>query len=219
MVKFGVMDEKIYCLIMARIIIIDYGMGNIRSVVKKINQTDHEVIVSNNIADINTADKLILPGVGHFSKGMQELKKRNIINALNIKVLEEKTPILGICLGMQLLTSFSEEGHVAGLGWVDAETIKFELNDIRYKVPHMGWNSVHLVKESPLFKSTSNDGLFYFVHSFYVKCNNSLDILAITQYKHDFVSAIQKGNIFGTQFHPEKSHEWGERMLLNFINL
>lgn len=201
------------------VVIIDYGMGNIRSILRKVNQACFEGIVSADLRIIKSADKLILPGVGHFRNGMNKLKERNLIDALNKKVLEDQTPILGICLGMQLMTRFSEEGNVPGLGWFDAETIKFRLTDIRHKVPHMGWNSIKKNKESALLNDLPCNSYYYFVHSYHVMCKNPEDVLATTNYGYEFVSAIQKANILGTQFHPEKSHNWGEKMLLNFLAL
>jgi glutamine amidotransferase len=200
------------------IVIIDYGMGNIRSVMNKIHRSGHEAIVSFEHDIIKNADKIILPGVGHFSNGMKRLQERNIIDILNEKVLNDKVPVLGICLGMQLLTGFSEEGNTRGLGWLDAETVKFDLNDIKHKVPHMGWNSIVQKKESPLLKDIPDNRYYYFVHSYHVKCNNSDDVLTTSFYGYEFVSSVQKDNIFGTQFHPEKSHEWGEKLLNNFLN-
>jgi imidazole glycerol-phosphate synthase subunit HisH len=201
------------------IIIIDYNMGNIRSVLNKIHRAGHEAIVTNEIDLIKMADKFILPGVGHYYKGIMNLKEMNLIDILNKKVLQEKTPILGICLGMQLFTLSSEEGDAEGLGWLDAKTVKFALSDIRHKVPQMGWNSIEKKKESPLLEALPYDAQFYFVHGYHVICNNQEDVLATTHYGYEFVSAVQKENIFGTQFHPEKSHEWGEKMLNNFLNL
>jgi glutamine amidotransferase len=203
----------------SNIVIIDYGMGNIRSVVNKIQKAGHKAIVSYETSLIKNADKLILPGVGHFLNGMKRLKERNIIDVLNEKVLQQKIPILGICLGMQLFTNSSEEGNAEGLGWLDAVTVKFTLSDIKHKVPHMGWNTVDQKKESPLLKDIANNNQYYFVHSYHVKCHNEADVLTTTFYGYEFVSAIQKENIFGTQFHPEKSHEWGEKLLNNFLNL
>jgi imidazole glycerol-phosphate synthase subunit HisH len=201
------------------IVIVDYGMGNIRSVLNKIRRAGHDAQVSYDIDIIHGADKLILPGVGHFQNGMKKLNERNIIEILNKKVLVEKTPILGICLGMQLFTLFSEEGNAEGLGWFDAETTKFKLDDIRHKVPHMGWNSIEPKKESPLLKDIPDNSFFYFVHSYHVTCNNKEDILATSHYGYEFVSAVQKENIFGTQFHPEKSHIYGEQIIQNFLNM
>jgi imidazole glycerol-phosphate synthase subunit HisH len=200
------------------IVIIDYEMGNIRSVLNKIQWAGYEALVTHEIGYIKKADKIILPGVGHFQNGMKKLNERGLIDILYQKVLVDKIPILGICLGMELFTRFSEEGNVEGLGWLDAETTRFRLNDIRHKVPHMGWNSIEAKKESPLLKGIPDNSYFYFVHSYHVTCNNKEDILTTTSYGYEFVSAVQKGNVFGTQFHPEKSHKQGERMLLNFLN-
>jgi glutamine amidotransferase len=201
------------------VVIIDYGMGNIRSILNKINRAGHEGIVTADIDKIKSSDKFILPGVGHFLNGINKLKERKLIDILTKKVLIEKKPILGICLGMQLLTKYSEEGNTQGLGWIDAETVKFQLADIRHKVPHMGWNSLKQIKDSPLLEDLPANSHYYFVHSYHVKCKNPEDILTTTSYGYEFVSAIQKENIFGTQFHPEKSHEWGEKILLNFLSI
>jgi glutamine amidotransferase len=201
------------------IVIIDYGMGNIRSVMNKIHRAGHEAVVSYDNDTIKSADKLILPGVGHFLNGMRRLKERNIIDILNEKVLEDKIPILGICLGMQLFTGFSEEGDAKGLGWLDAETVKFTLNDIKHKVPHMGWNSIEQKKESPLLKDIPDNKQYYFVHSYHVKCHSIDDVLTTSHYGYEFVSSVQRENIFGTQFHPEKSHEYGEQIIRNFLNM
>jgi len=131
------------------------------------------------------------------------------------KVIEEKTPILGICLGMQLFTKFSEEGDAGGLGWIDARTIKFNLGD-KFRVPHMGWNNIKIEKDNKIFSNLNKEDYFYFVHSFHVNCKNKEDILSITEYGKKFISAIQKENIIGVQFHPEKSHDAGLEILKNF---
>ena len=162
---------------------------------------------------------MILPGVGHFANGMKKLRELELIDVLDEKVLSQKTPILGICLGMQLFCKFSEEGNIEGLKWFDADTVRFKKNDVRHKIPHMGWNSLEVMKKSELFKSLDKEHLFYFVHSYYVKCNIQEDVLATTNYAYEFVSAIEKDNIYGVQFHPEKSHEWGEQVLKNFLEL
>jgi len=201
------------------IVIVDYGMGNLRSVSKKVKQIGYEALISNNKTDILKANKLILPGVGHFENGMNKLRELDLISSLNEKVLVDKTPILGICLGMQLFTKYSEEGNVKGLAWVDAETIKFKNLGIKFKIPHMGWNSINLQKSSSLFNKFDSEHLYYFVHSYYVSCNNENDILATTNYNTNFVCALQKDNVFGVQFHPEKSHEWGEQIIKNFIEM
>lgn len=200
------------------IVIIDYGLGNLRSVLNKLNRLRVNAIISSKVEDIKNATKLILPGVGHFAMGMKNLREYGLINILNDKVLVEKVPILGICLGMQLLSEFSEEGATEGLRWIKAKTIRFNLNN-GYKIPHMGWNSLDKRKDSILLNNINNDELFYFVHSYHLKCENEKDVLATTEYGTIFISAIQKDNIFGTQFHPEKSHDAGSLILNNFIKM
>lgn len=198
------------------IVIIDYGVGNLHSVLKSFKILGVEAVISSKIEDIEKADKLVLPGVGHFKKGMDNLREIGLINILNKKVLKEKTPILGICLGMQLFTKFSEEGNVKGLGWFDANTVKLK-SDSKFRVPHIGWNNIIIHKDHPLFGDVGLDESFYFVHSFYVVCNNKADVLSTTKYGKMFSSAIQKDNIIGTQFHPEKSYKGGLQILKNFV--
>jgi len=197
------------------IVIIDYGMGNLHSVLKAFRRIGADAIVSSKGEDIQKAEKLVLPGVGHFKKGMENLEKRGLIEILNKKIIGEKTPILGICLGMQLFTKFSEEGDAGGLGWIDARTIKFNLGD-KFRVPHMGWNNIKIEKDNKIFSNLNKEDYFYFVHSFHVNCKNKEDILSITEYGKKFISAIQKENIIGVQFHPEKSHDAGLEILKNF---
>jgi glutamine amidotransferase len=202
------------------IIIIDYQMGNIRSIVNIIHRIGYQVIVTNDQTQIRTAEKLILPGVGHFQKAIENLYRLNLVDVLNEAVIEKKVPILGICLGMQLMAKFSEEGNIKGLAWIDADVVRFNVSDqILFKVPHIGWNSSIIEKESSLFRNISNESMFYFVHSYHMRCNNKEDILSETEYSYLFPSAIQKGNIFGTQFHPEKSHLIGEQIFKNFSEL
>ena len=170
--------------------------------------------------DIEAADKLILPGVGHFSNAMDNLKELGLIEILNKKVLEDRVPILGICLGMQLMATKSEEGNYEGLGWFDAEVVKFSVKDkLKYKIPQVGWNQIAIKKESKLMKSIPNLSEFYFVHSYHVKCNDKSDIVNTTDYEYRFTSAIEKSNIYGVQYHPEKSHDVGIQMITNFIEL
>jgi len=148
---------------------------------------------------------------------MKNLKEYGLIDVLNKKVLDDKTPILGICLGMQLFSEHSEEGETKGLGWIESDTVKFSFNDNSLRIPHIGWNKLSLKKESILFKDVPTDKRFYFVHSYYVNCKNEEDTVASTNYGIDFTSAIQKGNIYGTQFHPEKSHKHGLKIIDNFL--
>jgi glutamine amidotransferase len=201
------------------IVIVDYGMGNLRSILNKLQRVDAEVVISSKVEDIEKAEKLILPGVGSFAAGMENLEKYNLIPILTKKVLAEKVPILGICLGMQLFTIRSEEGNAEGLGWIDAETkqFEFERNNIKLKIPHMGWNSIDIRRNSALLKDVPRNSTFYFVHSYHVCCNGTNSVVATTNYGYDFTSVIEKENVFGTQFHPEKSHKSGVRILKNFV--
>jgi len=201
------------------IVIIDYGMGNVGSILnmyKRIGVTD--VQMSGKPEVINKADKLILPGVGAFDNGMKHLRESGLIEVLNNKVLKQKTLVLGICLGMQLLTKESEEGAASGLGWIDAETVKFSFQDNQLKIPHMGWDYIKVNHPNPLIEQEGKKR-FYFVHSYYVKCNDDRDILATADYGFEFTCAVHRENIFGTQFHPEKSHKFGMHLLENFAKL
>lgn len=201
-------------------VIIDYGMGNLRSVYNKFKRIGIDCKVSSKKEDIEFAEKLILPGVGHFKYGMQNLHKLGLIDILNKKVIEEKIPILGICLGTQLFCSHSEEGDCAGLGWLNAEVVRFNVSDrLKYKVPHMGWNDVAVKNSNTLDKKFSYGEKFYFVHSYHLKCNDQDDIWLTTEYDYEFVSAVHRDNIYGTQFHPEKSHDVGYELLKKFTEL
>jgi glutamine amidotransferase len=203
------------------IVIIDYGMGNLRSIIKAFERLNIKTIVSSKKTDIDKADKLILPGVGHFGTGMKNLYSLGIIDLLLKKITVDKIPILGICLGLQLFTQSSEEGNINGLGLIDAKTIRFNFADKsdNLKVPHMGWNSAIIQKENKLLNSVNNEELFYFVHSYHIKCSDKNDVLTYTTYGYKFASSIQKENIYGTQFHPEKSHSAGLRILQNFSRI
>lgn len=202
------------------IVIIDYGIGNINSILNMLIKIGTEAVVSSDRSVIEKADKLILPGVGAFDYGMSNLKSGGFIELLDSMVVRRKVPVLGICLGMQLMTGKSEEGSLPGLGWIDAETKKFRFDGgIEKKVPHMGWNSVRISRKTDLFPETDEAYRFYFVHSYHVICNNDDDVLATTNYGYDFVSAFQAENIIGVQFHPEKSHKFGMHLLKGFAKL
>jgi glutamine amidotransferase len=204
----------------SRIVIINYGMGNLHSVKKVLDRMQVNVVFSSNPEDIINAGKIILPGVGHFAKAMSNLKNLNLRDALHEAVLVKKKPVLGICLGMQLMAKKSEEGNAEGLGWFEAEVKRFSVSDkIKYKIPHIGWNSLSIKKKCPLMSGISESSEFYFVHSYHLHTNDASDILNETQYADTFVSAVAKDNIFGVQYHPEKSHDAGARMLKNFIEL
>ena len=197
------------------ITIIDYGMGNLGSISNMIKKIGHKSIITSDLEQIKKSDKLILPGVGAFDKGMENIKEIGLSDLLNEKVLIDKTPILGICLGMQLMTQGSEEGITPGLGWVDAQVNRFV--STKLKIPHMGWNSIKHQKESKLFDEVITDKRFYFVHSYFVCCDNKEDVLTTTTYEDNFISSFEKGNIIGTQFHPEKSHKFGMAIIKNFV--
>jgi len=196
-------------------------MGNLRSVQKAFEKVGCDAIISNDINVIRNASKIVLPGVGSFADGMKHLEELGLIDILNEQVIKNKKPFLGICLGMQLLARVSYE-HVEtkGLSWIDAEVIQFDFSslDIQLKVPHIGWNNTRYKKQNKLFHSIKDDSDFYFVHSYYFKTNE--DIISSTcNYGINFVSSINKENIYAFQFHPEKSQTNGLKILENFINL
>ncbi len=201
------------------IVIVDYGMGNIGSIANMIKKAGGQSIVTSDVEVIGNAEKLIIPGVGAFDNGIKNLHDSGLIDVLNRKVLDEGVPILGICLGMQLMAKSSEEGVLPGLGWIDANCIKFKFtgaNEI-LRIPHMGWNEVKIKKKDGIFKNMYDDASFYFVHSYHVRCNNPDDIASTTEYGFEFTSSIHHGNIFATQFHPEKSHKYGLLVMKNFV--
>jgi glutamine amidotransferase len=200
--------------------IIDYGMGNLGSVKNMLKKIGEVSLVSSKKEDIQSATKILLPGVGSFDNAMQNLKELDLTALIQEKVLSEKTPIMGICLGMQLLTKGSQEGELEGFGFIDAYAKKFDFQNIEENlpIPHMGWNRVDVQKESKLYKDNNHKNRrFYFIHSYAVACKNTEDILTTTKYGYDFVSGFEKDNIIGCQFHPEKSHRYGMALLKNFV--
>ncbi len=179
-----------------------------------------ESMVSSSPDDVLASKKIILPGVGHFATAMSSLKRLGLIDVLNEVVLEKKKPILGICLGMELMAKSSEEGTASGFGWLDARTIRLDIPaDDRHKIPHMGWNQVEIRKSSGLLNGIDEGSEFYFAHSYHLELDDRSDLLTETQYGIGFPSAIEKGNILGVQFHPEKSHDAGARLLKNFVEM
>jgi len=198
------------------ITIIDYGLGNLGSIENMLRKIGVDCIVSSDGSDIEKASKIILPGVGSFDRGMENLKNLGFLPILNKKVLKEKKLVLGVCLGMQLFASKSEEGKKSGLGWIEGEVKKFNLSG--NKIPHMGWNNIEIKKEDPLLSGIDGKARFYFIHSYHFVCLEE-NILAGTDYGYSFASVIRKENIFGVQFHPEKSHKFGMKLLSNFAKL
>jgi len=201
------------------IIIIDYGMGNIGSIAKMIRKVGGEAYVCTEPEGVLRAEKLILPGVGAFDNGMQRLKEKGFVEPLERTVIHEGRPLLGICLGMQLLTGRSDEGSLPGLGWLDAHTVRFHFNgsNTGLKIPHMGWNDISIKRPGVLFQDMYEDPAFYFVHSFHVVSNDNTQVLATATYGYEFVAAMQHDNIMATPFHPEKSHKYGMQVIRNFV--
>ena len=200
------------------ITVLDYGMGNLGSIRNMLKRIEVDCAIASNLDSLRSAEKLILPGVGAFDAAMSRIHESGMYDILNQKALEERIPILGICLGMQLLTFGSEEGEIDGFGWIPAQSRRFP-KDQEIKVPHMGWNLVTTSSPSRLTENFENEPRFYFVHSYAVHVDNAEHSILKTNYGIDFDSAIQKDNIMGVQFHPEKSHRYGIRLLNNFAAL
>lgn len=200
------------------ITIIDYGVGNLSSIKNMLKRIGVAAEITNDVAAIEKAEKLILPGVGHFNYGMEQLHKSGLVPVLNESVLQKKVPILGICLGVQLLTQSSEEGTAPGLGWIAGKTIAFDKTKLQanQKIPHMGWSDVSNYQQSKLFTNMPNEPRFYFVHSYHLALKNSADVLVTANYGYPFAAGIEHDNILGVQFHPEKSHKFGMKLLENF---
>ena len=202
------------------ITIIDYGMGNLGSISNMFKRIGVACEITGDKQKIADAEKILLPVVGAFDAAMQRINDGGFKELLDKKALEEKVPVLGICLGMQLLTNSSEEGQLPGLGWIPAKTTRFSFpKDSNLKVPHMGWNEVVVKQSSPLIEDLPAEPRFYFVHSYYVTAGDNAHVLANTTHGVEFNSIIQKGNIYGAQFHPEKSHKFGMKLLENFAKL
>jgi glutamine amidotransferase len=197
------------------ITIVDYGMGNLGSIRSMLRRIGVRSTITGDPDEIARAEKVLLPGVGRFDAAMRLIGERGLREVLDRKALVERVPTLGICLGMQLITRGSEEGGVTGLGWVDGDACRFP-PDARLKVPHMGWNLVRPTRPSPLTADLPPESRFYFVHSYYVRTDRPEDTVLTADYGVTFAAAVEAGNVFGAQFHPEKSHRFGMQLLANF---
>lgn len=203
------------------ITIIDYGLGNIRAFVNVYERLNIKTKVAHNAGDLSDATKIILPGVGAFDYAMKQLNASGMRDELDNKVLGEKTPVIGICVGMQILANSSEEGILPGLGWIDGEVKLFDTSKIQHKtrLPHMGWNNITPLNGHELLNGLDAQSRFYFLHSYYFVCHNENEIISTTEYGISYASAVNRENIFGIQFHPEKSHSNGIQLLHNFAKL
>ncbi|MGN5376487.1 imidazole glycerol phosphate synthase subunit HisH [Sphingomonas hankookensis] len=201
--------------------IVDYGQGNLGSIRNMLHFLGFDSQITSDVQAIATAEKLILPGVGAFDTAMRELEKRNLPDTLHRRVVEDKVPILGICLGAQLMTRGSEEGERAGLGWFDAETVRFDFgkDDRKLPIPNIGWRPVKAHGDSDLMQGWHDPAKFYFVHSYYMRSNDPSNIAFTSSYGHDFVAGMQCDNIYSAQFHPEKSHKFGMHLMRSFANV
>jgi glutamine amidotransferase len=198
------------------IVVVDYDMGNVGSIVNMLKKIGQPAEISSAPDVIRKADRLILPGVGSFDAGMDNIRARGLVEVLHEKVVVEKTPVLGICLGMQLLGDGSHEGKTAGLGWIPASSVKLSSETLR--VPHMGWNELAVTQPHWLFEGEPADMRFYFVHSYHVVCKEPQHQIATARYGIDLAAAVARDHILGVQFHPEKSHRFGMQLLRNFAS-
>jgi glutamine amidotransferase len=203
------------------ITIIDYGLGNIRAFQNVYEKLNIPVKVARVLEDVENATKIILPGVGSFDYAMRQLNKSGMRDVLEKRVLDDKIPVMGICVGMQMLADSSEEGTESGLGWIKGNVCKFEAIMIPFKsrLPHMGWNTIVTKENVSLFNGLGNQARFYFLHSYYFVCEDKSQEISKTDYGITYASAVNKENVFGIQFHPEKSHYNGIRLLNNFAKL
>jgi glutamine amidotransferase len=203
-----------------KVAIVDYEMGNIDSVARAVEECGAIAVVTDDASDFAEASNIILPGVGSFSEGMRNLRGKGLDRILSEQVLNERIPLLGICLGMQLLAEKGfEGGETAGLGWISGQVERLRPDSPETKIPHVGWNEVDFFKDSPIFGGIPLGKDFYFVHSYHMVCHGEDNILATTPYCGGFTSVVCKENIFGVQFHPEKSQRFGLKLMSNFLGL
>jgi len=200
--------------------IIDYGLGNIRAFQNVYKRLNIEVSVARNADELATASKVVLPGVGAFDHAMELLNQSGMRKALDTLILTKGVPVLGVCVGMQILARSSDEGQAPGLGWIEGHVRGFKsLRQDQLVIPHMGWNDVQPKSSTKLFDQLESEARFYFLHSYYFQCDRKEDIVAVTRYGTEFSCAVNAGNIYGVQFHPEKSHHFGAQLLKNFADL
>lgn len=196
--------------------IIDYGLGNLGSIQNMIKAIGEKSVISSMPEELDKCDRYILPGVGAFDAGMSKLNESGLVDYIKSKATNEKRPILGICLGMQLLGRRSEEGNLPGLGLIPFDNIRFRLDDTDLKIPHMGWDIVDIKQDNTLITGLTGTQRYYFVHSYHAKCDSKENVLMTCDYGYEFAASVVKGNIMGVQFHPEKSHDFGMALLRNF---
>ncbi|VFR55273.1 Imidazole glycerol phosphate synthase amidotransferase subunit [plant metagenome] len=203
------------------ITIIDYGLGNVLAFANMYRRMDVPVAIGRTPQDIAQATKLILPGVGAFDYAMDSFRQSGMHDIAVERVTQDGVPVLGICVGMQMMAQGSDEGEREGLGWVPGRVRKFDVDKLaqRTHLPHMGWNDVVPIVPSPLFNSLETEARFYFLHSYYFDCQDQPDVIATAEYGASFACAVNHGNVYGVQFHPEKSHDFGARLLKNFADI
>lgn len=199
---------------------ISFGAGNVGSILNMLKKAGYRGAIAESARDVEAADLIVMPGVGHFDHCAKALRKSGLVEAISARVIGDKVPFLGICVGMQLLGRCSEEGSEPGLGWIDGEVRRFAFPDsiAPRPVPHMGWNSVASKSSEPLLSTDDEDQRFYFAHSYHMICDRPDDVIATANYGYAFCAAVRRGNIAGVQFHPEKSHRFGLRLLKNFCS-
>lgn len=202
------------------VVVLDYGVGNLGSIQNMMKKVGVDSIVTSDLEKIKSASHLVLPGVGHFDYCVNQFKESGFFDLIHERVFNDEIPILGVCVGCQMLMASSEEGVEKGLDWIKGKVVKFNRDRIesQMRIPHMGWSDLHIKKQSPLF-SDMVDPRFYFVHSFHLVCDNQSDISSEASYGYDFVASVEKDNIYGVQFHPEKSHKFGMKLFENFSKL
>jgi imidazole glycerol-phosphate synthase subunit HisH len=203
------------------IVVVDYGVGNLASIANMLRKIGVAAFISSDPSALTTATGIILPGVGAFDHAMRKLRQGELVSPLERRVLDDGVPLLGLCLGAQLLTKSSEEGSEPGLGWIDAVTTRFDSARMkgRFAIPHMGWSDVVSVKAHPLLVSEEAESRFYFAHSYHLSCNDPELTIGMAHYGYEFAAAVASRNLMGVQFHPEKSHVYGMRVLRNFCSL